>query len=149
MGVSEDETIYIGDSDVDVATAKAAGLKMITVTWGFRDRKELIEAGADVFADNIEELKELLLKEDKDYKAMIKKVMIQIRMMPCAARILLWLIALTSTIYWISYSFELYKQGDIYPHDYVTLLRPVLYVCLGIAFAVVCLSFVLHAKTIN
>ena len=148
MGVSEDETIYIGDSDVDVATAKAAGLKMITVTWGFRDRKELIEAGADVFADNTEELKELLLKEDKDYKAMIKKVMIQIRMM-LAARILLWLIALTSTIYWISYSFELYKQEIFDPHDYATLLRPVLYVCLGIAFAAVCLSFVLHAKTIK
>ena len=146
LGVSEDEAVYVGDSDVDVATAKAAKLKMIAVTWGFRDMKDLTQAGAEIFADDTEELKDLLLKEDPVYKAMIKKVMIKIRVM-FAARILLWLIALISTIYWISYSFELYKQEIFDPHDYATLLRPVLYICLAIAFVSICISFVLHART--
>lgn len=146
LGVSEDEAVYVGDSDVDVATAKAANLKMIAVTWGFRDLKDLTDAGAEVFADNTEELKELFLKEDPAYKAMIKKVMLKINVM-FVARIFLWLTALISTIYWISYSFELYKQEIFDPHDYATLLRPVLYICLGIAFAAICISFALHAKT--
>ncbi|MDR1440048.1 MAG: HAD hydrolase-like protein [Clostridiales bacterium] len=39
--------IYVGDSDVDVATAKNAGLPYILVNWGFRDRGALLAAGAD------------------------------------------------------------------------------------------------------
>ena len=101
---------------------------------------------AEIFADDTEELKDLLLKEDPVYKAMIKKVMIKIRVM-FAARILLWLIALVSTIYWISYSFELYKQEIFDPHEYATLLIPVLYICLAIAFVSICISFALHART--
>ena len=39
--------VYIGDSEVDVLTAKNAGIDGIFVTWGFRSNKELTEAGAD------------------------------------------------------------------------------------------------------
>ena len=52
--------VYIGDSQVDVATAKAAGLPCIAVTWGFRSRQELVDAGAETLADTPEELLELL-----------------------------------------------------------------------------------------
>ena len=37
-GVEKDEAVYVGDSDVDVATAAHAGLSCISVLWGFRDR---------------------------------------------------------------------------------------------------------------
>ena len=60
LGVSKEETVYIGDSDVDVATARASGLAMITVLWGFRDKPELISAGADRFAESTGELKKML-----------------------------------------------------------------------------------------
>ena len=41
MQVSKEECLYIGDSEVDAATGKNAGLKTIGVLWGFRDREEL------------------------------------------------------------------------------------------------------------
>ena len=37
LGVDKKDTVYVGDSDVDRATAKNAGLDCISVTWGFRD----------------------------------------------------------------------------------------------------------------
>lgn len=46
MGVSAEETVYVGDSDVDVITARNAGIPCIAVTWGFRSEESLIEAGA-------------------------------------------------------------------------------------------------------
>ena len=61
LDVDKKDAVYIGDSDVDVATAKASGLSMITVLWGFRDKPELIDAGADCFVENADELKQLLL----------------------------------------------------------------------------------------
>lgn len=38
--------IYIGDSEVDILTAQNAGVRCLSVTWGFRDEKQLLEAGA-------------------------------------------------------------------------------------------------------
>ena len=49
LNADRDHTLYVGDSQVDVATAKASGLDMVAVLWGFRDRKELTEAGATEF----------------------------------------------------------------------------------------------------
>lgn len=43
--------VYVGDSDVDVMTAKNAGLPIVAVTWGFRDRSLLVDMGADVIVD--------------------------------------------------------------------------------------------------
>ncbi|MGN0732818.1 MAG: HAD family hydrolase [Emergencia sp.] len=59
-GVSASEAVYVGDSEVDVATAANAGLDGISVTWGFRSREWLEEHGAKVFADTTEELRGLL-----------------------------------------------------------------------------------------
>ncbi len=56
MGVSKENCIYIGDSEVDIATAVNTGIPCITVTWGFRDKADLQKAGAIYTADSIEEL---------------------------------------------------------------------------------------------
>ena len=42
-----DTCIYVGDSEVDVATAKNAGCKCLAALWGFRDKQVLIDAGAE------------------------------------------------------------------------------------------------------
>lgn len=60
MGVSQSETVYIGDSDVDIKTAQNSGLDSILVDWGFRDREFLIANGAKVIVSKPEELIELL-----------------------------------------------------------------------------------------
>ena len=56
MQVSKEECLYIGDSEVDAATGKNAGLETIGVLWGFRDRKTLETAGADHLIERPEEL---------------------------------------------------------------------------------------------
>lgn len=55
-GVTADECIYIGDSEVDVQTSHNAGIKCIGVTWGFRDRAELERAGADIICDSCDDI---------------------------------------------------------------------------------------------
>lgn len=61
-GVSKGKAIYIGDSEVDVQTAHNAGLKCIGVTWGFRDKKELMESGAEFIADTANDVFEVITK---------------------------------------------------------------------------------------
>ncbi len=63
LGVSPENAWYVGDSEVDVATARAAGLRCVAVTWGFRDAPELLAAGADVLADTPEQIAEYILNE--------------------------------------------------------------------------------------
>ena len=50
------DTVYIGDSDVDIQTAANAGLACICVSWGFRDASFLRECGAAVIADTPQEV---------------------------------------------------------------------------------------------
>lgn len=52
LNVKAEEALYVGDSEVDVQTADNAGLDCLGVTWGYRDREELLEAGAEFIADN-------------------------------------------------------------------------------------------------
>ena len=47
--IGVDHCVYVGDSEVDVATAKSAGVPCLSVLWGFRDREELEQAGATHF----------------------------------------------------------------------------------------------------
>lgn len=47
LEVSKEETLMVGDSNVDIQTAKNSGLKSVGCLWGFRDYEELSEAGAD------------------------------------------------------------------------------------------------------
>ncbi len=60
LGVTKEECIYIGDSDVDVNTARNAGLPGIAVLWGFRTKEQLAAAGATTFAEKPEDLIALL-----------------------------------------------------------------------------------------
>ena len=49
LGVGKENTVYVGDSDVDIQTAANAGLPCISVLWGFRDREFLTQHGAVTF----------------------------------------------------------------------------------------------------
>ena len=64
FGVTAEECVYIGDSDVDIETAKNAAMDCISVTWGFRDRDFLTAHGATVFADTPARLAEMLLRAE-------------------------------------------------------------------------------------
>ena len=54
LDVPSQSAVYIGDSEVDILTAKNAGLPCICVDWGFRERDEL--ADADMIVSNCNEL---------------------------------------------------------------------------------------------
>ena len=56
MGLEVPECVYIGDTEVDIETARSAGMDCITVTWGFRTRDQLVECGAKTLIDRPEEL---------------------------------------------------------------------------------------------
>lgn len=58
LKVNKNEIVYVGDSEVDIVTAKNAGLKCISVSWGFKDKSFLIDNGAEVIVDNVAELEQ-------------------------------------------------------------------------------------------
>ena len=60
--IGVDRCIYVGDSEVDVATARNAGVPCLSVLWGFRDRQTLLNAGADHFCAACEELPGVISK---------------------------------------------------------------------------------------
>lgn len=60
LGANRDGAVYVGDSQVDLDTARTAGLPCIAVTWGFRARQDLVKAGAETLADTPAQLLELL-----------------------------------------------------------------------------------------
>lgn len=60
LGSTEDEAVYIGDSEVDFATANNSNLPCISVLWGFRDKDLLEEIGAQVFAEKPSDVLEIL-----------------------------------------------------------------------------------------
>lgn len=60
LKVPKEKAVYIGDSEVDIATAANTGMDCITVGWGFRTREEQEAAGGKVFVDSPMEVLELL-----------------------------------------------------------------------------------------
>ena len=60
-GVTHAQTVYIGDSDVDIKTAANAGVDAILVSWGFRTAEFLCESGARVIVDTPQELQAKIL----------------------------------------------------------------------------------------
>ncbi len=60
LGSSRGEAIYVGDSEVDLQTARNSGLPCIAVLWGFRDKELLIENGATTFAATPSEVIDIL-----------------------------------------------------------------------------------------
>lgn len=63
MGISAEEAVYVGDSDVDIMTAKNSGLDCVSVSWGFRTRYELESSGATVIIDEPCDLMDIVYKE--------------------------------------------------------------------------------------
>ncbi len=61
LGVPASEAVYVGDTEVDIQTARNAGLPCVCVAWGFRSRAEQKAAGGTVFADAAQALSQLLL----------------------------------------------------------------------------------------
>ena len=61
MGATAADTLFVGDSSVDIRTAKNGGLISCGVLWGFRTRAELEEEGADFIVDTAPALGELIL----------------------------------------------------------------------------------------
>lgn len=60
LGIPKEKAVYVGDSEVDIATAKNTGMDCITVAWGFRSRCEQERAGAKVFVQTPGEIINLL-----------------------------------------------------------------------------------------
>lgn len=56
LGADRETAVYIGDSDVDIMTAKNSGMPCISVLWGFRSRQFLIAHGAATFVEKPSEI---------------------------------------------------------------------------------------------
>lgn len=59
LGVNAEDTLYFGDSDVDVLTAKNAGVKSVGASWGFRGKDVLLKAGADIILSDPNKIADL------------------------------------------------------------------------------------------
>ena len=56
-----ENTVFVGDADTDILTAKNANLPSIGVLWGFRDREVIEEAGAEYIVESVNDLEKLLI----------------------------------------------------------------------------------------
>lgn len=61
LGLSSKECVYTGDSEVDIQTAKNAGMDCISVDWGYKNRDFLISNGALLIVSDIKELTQNIL----------------------------------------------------------------------------------------
>ena len=70
MGVKPSRCLFIGDSDVDIQTAKNAGMRSVGVCWGYRERKVLEDAGADFIAKEPNDICDIVnsLKDEDEKK---------------------------------------------------------------------------------
>ena len=64
LGVGKEHAVYVGDSDVDIQTARNSGLPCISVLWGFRDRDFLKQHGAETFISTPSDLFDSTIAED-------------------------------------------------------------------------------------
>ena len=60
MGADKEHSLYVGDSEPDILTARNAGIDCASVTWGFRDREQLVSFGAELLVDSMEELYDVI-----------------------------------------------------------------------------------------
>ncbi|MDD2957718.1 MAG: HAD family hydrolase [Lachnospiraceae bacterium] len=60
LGTDREHAVYVGDSEVDFKTAANAGMTCILVTWGFRDKEQLLHLAPDHLADTPEEIFQIL-----------------------------------------------------------------------------------------
>ena len=62
MGLAVEDCVYVGDSEVDIETARNAGMTCISVSWGFRDEEMLLSSGASILVNTPGELSERILQ---------------------------------------------------------------------------------------
>lgn len=60
FNLTNNEAVYVGDSDVDIMTAKNSRMPCISVTWGFRNREFLIKHDAEIIIDSPDEIIDIL-----------------------------------------------------------------------------------------
>lgn len=65
LGVTPEHCIYVGDSEVDVLTAKNAGMECISVLWGFRDEETIREVGGEHFCTDPAEIPGMVKKMEE------------------------------------------------------------------------------------
>lgn len=56
LGANRESTVYVGDSEVDIATARNCDIPCISVLWGFKDKDFLIKNGATILVENPNEI---------------------------------------------------------------------------------------------
>lgn len=61
LGATKENSVYIGDSEVDIQTAINVGIPCISVLWGFRDREFLEKSGGNIFSDSMKKLTEKII----------------------------------------------------------------------------------------
>ena len=62
LGAKAEETLFVGDSSVDIMTGHNAGMASCGVTWGYRTKASLQEAGAEFLAESTAELEQIILQ---------------------------------------------------------------------------------------
>jgi phosphoglycolate phosphatase len=60
FSLKAEAVLYVGDSEIDIRTGKAAGTRTVGVTWGFRDRGQLAAEGPDELIDHPREVLRLI-----------------------------------------------------------------------------------------
>lgn len=65
LHVDNSDAIYVGDSDVDILTAKNSDMSCISVTWGFRDKEFLTAHGAEIIADSPKDIVKFIEQQAK------------------------------------------------------------------------------------
>lgn len=60
LKLNKDEVIFIGDSEVDIQTGKNAQVQVIGVTWGFRDKEQLIGENPEYLVDKVEKILKII-----------------------------------------------------------------------------------------
>ena len=68
FGARPSEMLYVGDSEVDAATGKAAGIDTVLVLWGFRSLEELKEAGASRIVETADEIIDIVREQQEENK---------------------------------------------------------------------------------
>jgi phosphoglycolate phosphatase len=76
MGVKPSECLFVGDSDVDMITAKNVGARSVGVSWGYRNASLLTDAGANYIIHNPKSLVDIIemIKQDEDEEKARKKL---------------------------------------------------------------------------